>query len=523
MNAVLDTGTRTAGRAGIGDTEMNADILESIMPASAAARAALQSPQSWRMLIGGEWHDGAGVMDAIDPATGRVIARFPDAGAADVDAAVAAARTAFPGWAATLPAERAAILLRIADLLEAHIDELAELETLDQGKPLYVGRWAEIPGAIAQFRFFAGQAMAIEGRTITPSINYQPAGKQMAAWTLREPVGVVAAIVPWNSPLVLTAMKLAPALAAGCCVVLKPAEDTSITALRMAQLIEQAGLPAGVLNVVTGRGAVAGALLAAHPQVDKVAFTGSTATGRAILDASRGNLKRVTLELGGKSPVIVLPDADLDLAIPGAANAIFFNAGQVCVAGSRTYVHASIYDRVLEGLAQQASGLQLGHGLNPATQMGPLVSMRQAERVEAFVDEARRDGASIVTGGERVGEAGTFIRPAVVADVRPDMTIVREEVFGPVLVVQRFDDVADVVTAANDSVYGLAASIWTESLSHAHRLSRAIQAGTVWINCHSMYDASLPIGGVKQSGYGRDSGLAAMDNYLEWKTVCAVI
>jgi len=502
---------------------MSVTILDPVAPTSARARAAYEAPASLRMLIGGEWRDSAATMESVDPATGRTIATFPDASAEDVDAAVAAARAAFPGWSATVPAERAAILMRIADVLEAHIDELAELETLDQGKPLYVGRWAEIPGAIAQFRFFAGQAMAIEGRTITPSITYQPQGKQMAAWTLREPVGVVAAIVPWNSPLVLTAMKLAPALAAGCTIVLKPAEDTSVSALRMAELMEEAGLPAGVLNVITGRGAHAGAILAAHGGIDKVAFTGSTATGRAILDASKGNLKRVTLELGGKSPSIVLPDADLDLAIPGVANAIFFNAGQVCVAGSRTYVHASIYDRVLEGIAANAGSIQLGHGLNPATQMGPLVSQRQAERVESFVTGARQQGASIVTGGERLGTAGTYIRPAVVADVTPDMTIVREEVFGPVLVVQRFDDVNDVIAAANDSIYGLAASVWTESLSHAHRLSRAIQAGTVWINCHSMYDASLPIGGMKQSGYGRDSGIAAMDNYLEWKTVCAVI
>lgn len=502
---------------------MTASILGPVPPTSDRAKAALESPTLLKMLIGPNWRGSDVMLDSVDPATGRVIARFPDASRQDVDDAVTAARQAFTGWSMTIPAERAAILSRIADIMEQHIDELAELETLDQGKPLYVGRWAEIPGAIAQFRFFAGQAMAIEGRTITPSINYQPAGKQIAAWTLREPVGVVAAIVPWNSPLVLTAMKLAPALAAGCTIVLKPAEDTSVTALRLAELMVEAGLPTGVLNVITGRGAQAGAMLAAHGGVDKVAFTGSTATGRAVLDASKGNLKRVTLELGGKSPVIVLPDADLDLAIPGVANAIFFNAGQVCVAGSRAYVHSSIYDRVLEGVAAQAEALQLGHGLNPASQMGPLVSARQAERVEAFVSEARQQGASVIAGGERVGDVGTFIRPTVIADVRPDMTIVQEEVFGPVLVMQRFDDVNDVIAAANDSVYGLAASIWTESLSHAHRLSRAIQAGSVWINCHSMYDASLPIGGVKQSGFGRDSGIAAMDNYLEWKTVCAVI
>lgn len=501
------------------------DLLDIVAPKSARAAAILAAPARSAMLIGGEWvpaQDDARI-PSIDPGTGRVIAHLPEASAADVDKAVRSARAAFPGWAATPPAARAAILWRIADLIDQHIDELAELETLDQGKPLYVGRWAEIPGAAGQFRFFAGQATAIEGRTITPSITYQPAGKEVHAWTLREPVGVVAAIVPWNSPLVLTAMKLAPALAAGCSIVLKPAEDTSLTALRLGELMMEAGLPAGVLNIVTGRGATCGASLAAHPDVDKVAFTGSTATGRAILDASSGNLKRVTLELGGKSPVIILPDADLALAIPGAANAIFFNGGQVCVAGSRTYVHADIYDRVIEGLAAQASAMTLGHGLNPATQMGPLVSTRQAERVEGFVDNARKAGASILTGGERFGGAGTFIAPTVIADVSADMEIVREEVFGPVLVVQRFTDLDTVTAAANDSVYGLAASIWTQSLSDAHRLSRRIRAGTVWINCHAMFDASLPIGGVKQSGYGRDSGTVALDNYLEWKTVCAVL
>jgi len=494
-------------------------------PQNAKIAALLSQPYQGRMLIGSAWveAEGGATLDSLDPASGKVVGLVPDASAADIDRAVAAARAAQPGWAATPPAERARILWKIADVIEANIDELSELEALDQGKPLYVARWAEIPGAVGQFRFFAGQAMAIEGSTITPSITYQPPGKQIRAWTLREPVGVVAAIVPWNSPVVLTAMKLAPAFAAGCAVVLKPAEDTSLTAMRLGELIEEAGLPAGVLNVVTGRGATAGSALAAHPGVDKVAFTGSTATGRAILDASKGNLKRVSLELGGKSPVILMGDADLDLAIGGAANAIFFNAGQVCVAGSRAYVHSSIYDRVIEGLASYAGGIALGHGLNVRTQMGPLVSARQAERVDRFITGARGEGAEIVAGGERLGPNGTFITPTVIAGVKPGMEIVREEVFGPVLAVQRFDDAEEVVAAANDSVYGLAASVWTESLSAAHRLSSRIKAGTVWINCHSMYDASLPIGGMKQSGYGRDSGREALENYLETKTVCAVV
>ena len=477
------------------------------------------------LFIAGHWRraEGGRTLPTLDPATGAQTAEIAAAGTADVEAAVEAARAALPLWRATVPVERARILWKIADLIEAHIDELAELETLDQGKPLYVGRWAEIPGAVNQFRFFAGQAMTIEGNTIESSINYQPAGKQMRSWTLREAVGVVAAIVPWNSPLVLTAMKLAPALAAGCTIVLKPAEDTSLTALRLAELMAQAGLPAGVLNVVTGLGSETGAALANHPGVDKVAFTGATATGRAILDAAKTNFKRVTLELGGKSPSIVMPDADLDLAIPGVANAIFFNAGQVCIAGSRLYVHRSIHDQVVEGVANYAKSIKLGHGLLPDTQMGPVVSARHAERVEGFLTRAKAQGATMLAGGERTGEAGTFITPTVVVDVKPDFEIVREEVFGPVLVAQAYDDIEEVVAAANASEYGLAASVWTESLSHAHRMSSDIRAGTVWINCHAMYDASLAIGGVRASGWGRDSGKQAMDNYLEWKTVCAVV
>ena len=498
-------------------------ILLNTQPYSAGVQAFLSSDK--KLLIDGAWEDGAlGQIPTLDPATGKVLTQLARGGPADVDRAVAAARKAFEGpWGAMLPMARAQILWRIADVLEAHIDELAELETLDQGKPLFIGRWAEIPGAIAQFRYFSGQALTIEGRTIPTSINYQPAGKQVQAWTLREPVGVVAAIVPWNSPLVLTAMKLAPALAAGCTVVLKPAEDTSLTALRMAELMLEAGLPPGVLNVLTGLGGEVGAALASHRDVDKVAFTGSTQTGRAILDAAKGNLKRVSLELGGKSPAIVLGDADLDLAIPGVANAIFFNAGQVCVAASRLYVHRSIYDKVVEGVVAYAQTMTLGHGLNPASQMGPLVSRKQADKVAQYIEDARKDGASVLTGGGQLGEASTFIPPAVIAGAKPGSAIVREEVFGPVLVATVFDELADVVDAANDSDFGLASSIWTQDFSAAHRLSRQIKAGSVWINCHSMYDAALPIGGVKQSGWGRDSSQVAMDSYLEWKTVCAVL
>ncbi|WP_260928463.1 aldehyde dehydrogenase family protein [Novosphingobium sp. 9] len=497
--------------------------LENLRPETRAFLA--RRARGHGLLIDGAWQAAAGgaTFPTLDPASGLETGQIARADAADVDAAVDAATRALAAWKAVVPVERARILWKVADLIEAHIDELAEIETLDQGKPLSLGRWAEIPGAIGQFRFFAGQAMAIEGSTLESSINYQPQGRQMRTWTVREPVGVVAAIVPWNSPLVLTAMKLAPALAAGCTLVLKPAEDTSLSALRLAELMVEAGVPAGVLNVVTGYGRETGAALAGHPKVDKIAFTGSTATGRAVLDAAKSNFKRVTLELGGKSPAIIMPDADLSITIPGAANAIFMNAGQVCIAGSRLYVHRSIHDEVVEGIAAYARGIRLGHGLAAETQMGPVVSRIHAERVEGFLERARSEGATMLTGGERGGEAGTFIAPTVVVDVRPDMEIVREEVFGPVLVAQAFDEPEEVIAAANDSEYGLAASVWTESLSHAHRMSSDIKAGTVWINCHSMFDASLAIGGIKQSGWGRDSGRQALDNYLEWKTVCAVV
>lgn len=496
-------------------------------PQPGRAALAFIQRQNAQILIDGKWIEPAGGASFAtnDPATGKPITQIARGNSVDVDKAVNAARAAFETgpWGSMTPAARGRILWQIADAMEAHIDELAELETLDQGKALYVGRWAEIPGAIGQFRFFSGMADKIEGSTIQDSIAYQPEGKQVFSFTLKQPVGVVGAIVPWNSPLVLTAMKLAPALAAGCTVVLKPSEDTSLTAIRLAEIMTEAGLPDGVLNVVTGYGAEAGAALAAHQGVDKITFTGSTATGRAILDSAKGNLKRVSLELGGKSPVIIMPDADLDAAIAGAANAIFFNGGQVCIAGSRLYAHSSIFERVIEGVVTAAEGITLGHGLNPATQMGPLVSRTHAAKVADYIADGRRAGAAILCGGETAGENGSFVTPTVLTDLKPDMRIVREEVFGPVLTAMPFNDADEVIAAANDSAYGLAASIWTEGLSSAVRMSERLQAGTVWINGHAMYDASLPIGGIKQSGWGRDSGQVAMENYLNLKTVCAII
>ena len=502
-------------------------VVNEVAPQTAGATAFLASPGK-NMLIGEQWVEAESGerIDSIDPASGTVLGTVPRGTAADIDRAVRAARETFESgvWREMTPDERGRILWRVAELMEANIDELAELETLDQGKPLFVGRWAEIPGAAQQFRYYAGMASKIQGETITPSINYQPAGKKIFAYTQKEPVGVVGAITPWNSPLVLEAMKIAPCLAAGCSMVLKPAEDTSLTAIRLAELILEAGVPPGVFNVVTGLGPEAGQALVEHPDVDKVAFTGSTATGRIILEtAARANLKKVALELGGKSPAIVMADADLDLAIPGAANAIFFNTGQVCVAGSRLYVHKKVYDKVVAGIADIASGMKLGHGLDQDVQIGPLVNRTQADKVMGYINGGVESGAEVVTGGEQAGELGTFVTPTVIAKTRPEMAIVQEEIFGPVVVAAPIESMDDVPPIANDTRYGLAASVWTQDLSAATRLASAIKAGTVWVNCHLMFDAALPIGGYKESGWSRDSGMQAVENYLETKTVCAVV
>jgi phenylacetaldehyde dehydrogenase len=479
-----------------------------------------------RLLINGEWVDARSgkTLAVFDPATGREMGRVADAGAEDVDRAVAAARAAFESgpWPEMLPVARQALLWKLSDLIEQHAAEFAEIESLDNGKPRFLASIIDVPAARDYFRYMAGWATKIEGTTMQTSIGGAP-GAKFHTYVAREPVGVVAQIVPWNFPLAMAAWKLAPALAVGCTCILKPAEQTPLSALRLGELIREAGFPPGVVNILTGFGESAGAALVAHPGVDKIAFTGSTEVGKLINKSATDTLKRVSLELGGKSPVIVLPDANLDAVIGGAAMAIFFNSGQVCTAGSRIYVHSTIFDRVVEGVSAAASGMRLGPGLDQATQIGPLVSKEQQERVLGYIDSGRKQGAAVVAGGEAPSHPGYYVKPTVLVDVRPDMRVVREEIFGPVLVAQRFDQLDEVVKAANDSPYGLGASVWTNSLSAAHRLIPRLKAGTVWVNCHNMVDANMPFGGFKQSGFGREHGRAAIDMYTELKSVCIAI
>ena len=480
-----------------------------------------------RLLIDNVWveADSRETFPTTDPASGEVLAECARGGAADADAAVAAARRALVGsaWGGATPAERGALLWRVADLLEANLEQLAQLESLDQGKAWGTARFGEVPAAIAQFRYYSGFATKILGTTIPTSLRRQGPDRQIFAYTTREPVGVVAAIVPWNSPLLMAAMKIAPALAAGCTVVLKPAENTPLTALRLGELLVEAGLPAGVVNIITGFGGEAGQRLADHPDVDKVAFTGSTAVGKKLVAASTGNLKRLTLELGGKSPAIVMPDADLALTVPGVSSGIFDNGGQVCVAGARVYAHRDVYEQLVDGMAAHGRALTLGHGLAEGTDLGPLVSRVQADRVDGLVREAAAEGVEVVSGGVQDGEFGTFYQPTVLTGVRQDMRIMQEEIFGPVVSVTSFDDVEEVLAWANDSVYGLAASVWTEGLSAAHRLAARLAAGTVWINCHSYFGPELPKGGHGESGWGYENGANGLENYLETKTVIASI
>jgi phenylacetaldehyde dehydrogenase len=472
-----------------------------------------------QLFISGQWADAASgkTFETPDPATGETLARVAEGDAEDIDRAVRAARTAFEEgpWSRMTPSERGRIVWKIGDLILEHAGELAQLESLDNGKPYPVAQVADIPLSADLFHYMAGWATKIEGNTIPISM---PGAYH--SYTLREPVGVVGQIIPWNFPLLMAAWKLGPALAAGCTVVLKPAEQTPLSALYLAGLIAEAGVPDGVVNVVPGFGETAGAALAAHNDVDKVAFTGSTEVGKLIVQAAAGNLKKVSLELGGKSPNIVFDDADPG-AIAGAANAIFFNHGQCCSAGSRLFVQRDRFEEVVDGVADIAKSIKLGPGMESGTQMGPLVSAEQLSRVTSYLDSGKADGATAVTGGGRHGERGYFVEPTVLTNTHPEMKVVREEIFGPVVVAAPFSDLDEIARVANDTEYGLAAGIWTKDISKAHALAQKLRAGTVWINCYNVFDAALPFGGYKQSGWGREMGHEVLNNYTEVKAVTA--
>lgn len=487
---------------------------------TAMPQIAFLQQQPVKMLIGGQWVEAASgkTFETYNPSTGEVLARVAEGDAEDINRAVAAARKAFESgpWPRLTPAQRGRLLWKLSDLIEQHAEELAQLETLDNGKPIKYSKAADIPLTVEHFRYFAGWATKLEGNTIPVSIP------NMFTYTLREPVGVVGQIIPWNFPIQMAAWKLAPALACGNTVILKPAEQTPLSALRLGELILEAGFPEGVVNIVPGFGETAGAALAAHPDVDKIAFTGSTEVGKKILQASVGNLKRVTLELGGKSPNIIFPDADLKYAIRGAVTAIFFNQGQVCTAGSRMFVHQSVYDQVVDGLSNMAKGMKIGHGIDPSTDLGPLVSQEQLERVTGYIETGKREGARAATGGARAeGEqlTGYFVQPTVFDDVKDEMTIAREEIFGPVVVALPFEDIEEVAERANRSIYGLAAGVWTSDVKKVHRMAAALKAGVVWANTYNQFDAAAPFGGYKQSGYGREMGHAVLDAYTQTKTV----
>ena len=473
-----------------------------------------------RAFVHGEYGPAASgeTFDCISPIDGRPLARVASCAAADAERAVLDARTAFESgvWSRLAPARRKAVLQRFAGLLEAHNEELALLETLDMGKPIGDALSVDVPAAVRAIRWSA-EAIDKLYDEVAPTPHDQ------LGLVTREPVGVVAAIVPWNFPLLMAAWKLAPALAAGCTMVLKPAEETPLSALRLAELVLEAGYPAGVLNVVTGLGHTAGAALASHKGIEKVAFTGSTEVGKLVGKAALDNMTRVSLELGGKSPVIVLDDADPAQAAAGAAQAIFFNQGQVCTAGSRLFVHRSRFDQVVEQLAGIADAMKIGPGIDPSTQIGPLVSNIQRQRVMGYIESGLGEGARAAAGGSAGEGLGYFVKPTVLVNARDDMRVVREEIFGPVVVAMPYEDLDEVARRANDTPYGLAASIWSNDLSRVHRLIPKIKAGTVWVNCHNILDNAMPFGGYKQSGIGREMGRAVLDMYTESKSVVMML
>jgi phenylacetaldehyde dehydrogenase len=469
-----------------------------------------------------EPHSGK-YLPVVDPASEMQVSLAPDSDSVDVNAAVASARSAFEDseWSRMRPADRERMLFQLSVLIEQNGLELSALETLQSGKLQGIARAVDVGSGAELVRYMAGWATKIEGQTLQPSIGFPP-GVQYHTWTRREPVGVVAAVVPWNFPLAIALWKVAPALATGCTVVLKPSPETPLTALRLAELALEAGFPPGVLNVLCGAGET-GAALVSHPGINKISFTGSTATGQAIGRMAIDNLTRTTLELGGKSPLIVLEDADIQQAAFGAAMGIFFNQGQVCTAGSRIYVQRKHFDAVTQEIARIAEGMKIGSGFDPSSQLGPVVSKRHFERVMGYLESAREEGATALTGGERSGSSGYFVKPTVLVNTAPAMRVVREEIFGPVVVAMPFDDVEEVIQLANASPYGLAASIWSNNLAQVHRMIPRLQAGTVWVNCHNMLDSNLPLGGYKKSGVGKDLGRAAVESYTELKSVCMAV
>ncbi|MBR0988036.1 aldehyde dehydrogenase family protein [Bradyrhizobium liaoningense] len=487
---------------------------------SEQARSFLQGEK--QLFINGRWRSArrGSTLPVVDPTNGREVARIADAAEEDVDAAVEAARHAFESgpWPKMRPHEREQLMLRLADLIAAEIQPLAEIECVNSGKLIGNTRLFDAELSVHTLRYMAGWATKLHGQTMDLSVPYLP-DQRFSGFTRRTPVGVVAGITPWNVPLCQAVWKLAPVLATGCTLVLKPAEQTSLTAIRLAKLCSRVGIPEGVVNVITGRGSVAGVALASHPGVDKISFTGSTNVGRHIAETAAKQLKRVSLELGGKSPVVIAPDADLDIAIPGAAWAIFGNNGQNCCAGSRLYVHTSIFDRVIEGVVKIADEMQLGPGLDPTSMMGPMVSVAHRSRVVQFVSSAVSAGASLLAGGDILPGPGAYLRPTILMGTPSDHDSVQQEIFGPVLNVFRFNDDAEAIRLSNDTRFGLGASIWTSRIATATRYLEAFRAGTVWINTHNILDLSLPFGGLRDSGIGQELGQEGVLSYTQLRAV----